>query len=121
MKNAVASDSWPAIPTNSVSPIAAIAALIANRPVCSQKASAYCGIHSSSSASAIQPTVFPLGLDTCDLPRAEQPRRPPQQDREQHDVRDHVREPATEEVDVVLIAGRELLRDADDEAADERA
>ena len=38
-KNACASESWPAIPTRIVSPIAAMIDAIANRPVCSQKLS----------------------------------------------------------------------------------
>ena len=45
-KNALASDSWPVVPTSSVNPMAPMAALIANSPVCIQKASAYCGSHS---------------------------------------------------------------------------
>ena len=38
-KNACPSESWPAIPTSSESPIAAIMAAIANSAVCSQKLS----------------------------------------------------------------------------------
>ena len=53
MKNACASDSWPVVPTSSVNPMAPMAALIANSPVCIQKASAYCGSHSSTATSAI--------------------------------------------------------------------
>src|SRR4051794_20097390 len=118
MKNAVASDNWPVVPTSNVSPMAAIAALIANRPVCSQNASMYCGSHSSSAAKAIQPIVR---LDTRQLPGPEQTGGAPQQAREQHDVGPHVREPPAQEREVVLVAGRQLLGDTDDQAADERA
>src|SRR3954452_12274640 len=116
-KNAVASDSWPVVPTSSVSPMAPMAALIAKSPVCIQKACAYCGSHSSTAISAIQAI---RALDTGQLPRPEQPGGPPQQHDEQHDVRDDVRQPATEERQVVLIAGRELLRDTDHEPRDDR-
>src|SRR5436190_5253321 len=118
MKKAVASDNWPVTPPSSVSPIAAIAALIANRPVCSQNASMYCGSHSSRAAKAIQARVR---LDTSQLPGPEQAGRTPQQDREQHDVGHHVGEPTAQEREVVLVAGRQLLGDADDQAGDERA
>src|SRR5918911_4729731 len=112
MKNACASDSWPVVPTSSVSPMAPMAALIANSPVCIQKASAYCGSHSITAITAIQAM---RALDTGQLPRPEQPGGPPQQHHEQHQVRDDVRQAAAEERQVVLVAGRELLRDADDE------
>src|SRR5919202_2733926 len=115
MKNACASDSWPVTPTSSVSPTAPMAALIANSPVCIQKASAYCGSHSSTAISAIHAM---RALDTGQLPLPEQPGRPPQQHDEQHHVRDDVRQPAAEEREIVLIAGRELLRDADHEPRD---
>src|SRR5919201_4334982 len=103
MKNACASDSWPVTPTSSVSPIAPIAALIANRPVCSQKPSAYCGSHSRKAASATQPTRRSVRReigrrsDTGQLPPAEEPGRPPQKDHEEHDVGHDVRQPAPEE------------------------
>src|SRR5919199_3970745 len=116
-KNACASDSWPVVPTSSVSPMAPIAALIANSPVCIQKASAYCGSHSSTAISAIHAM---RALDTGQLPRPEEPARPPQQHDEQHHVRDDVRQPAAEERQVVLVARGELLRDADDEPRDDR-
>src|SRR3954462_10122693 len=116
-KNAVASDSWPVVPTSSVSPMAPMAALIANSPVCIQKASAYCGSHSSTAISAIHPI---RALDTGQLPRPEQPGGPPQQHDEQHHVRDDVRQPAAEERQVVLVARRELLCDADHEPRDDR-
>src|SRR5919199_1492703 len=115
MKNALASDSWPVTPTSSVRPMAPIAALIAKSPVCIQNAPAYCGSHSSSATSAIQA----IRLDTRDLPRPEQPPRPPQQDHEQDHVRHDVAEPPAEEGELVLIAGRELLRDADDQPGHE--
>src|SRR3954447_21215045 len=118
MKNACASESCPVTPTSSVSPMAPIAALMVNRPVCSQKAWAYCGSHSSNAASAIQPPI--AFLDTTQLPRPEQPRRPPQQDHEQHHVRDHVRQPPAEERELVLITGRHRLGDADQQPADDR-
>jgi hypothetical protein len=38
-KKACASDSWPAVPTRIVRPIAAMIDAIANSPVCSQKLS----------------------------------------------------------------------------------
>src|SRR3954471_1475536 len=117
-KNAVASDNCPVTPTSSVSPIAPIAALIANSPVCSQKASAYCGIQSNKATNPIQAMVF---LDTRHLVGSEEAGRPPQQDREQDHVRHHVRESAAEEGEVVLISRRQLLGHADQEAADERA
>src|SRR4051794_26080840 len=120
-KNACASDSWPVVPTSSVSPMAPMAALIANRPVCIQKASAYCGSQSSRAISAIHPTQAMRGLDTGQLPRPEQPRGPPQQHDEEHDVRDDVRQPATEEGQVILVTGRKLLRDADDQPRDDGA
>src|SRR3954471_12133972 len=115
-KNACASDSWPVVPTSRVSPMAPMAALIANSPVCIQKASTYCGSHSSKAISAIQAM---RALDTGQLPRPEQPGGPPQQHDEQDHVRDDVRQPAAEERQVVLIAGRELLRDADHEPRDD--
>src|SRR5947208_3573923 len=114
-KKAAASDSWPVVPTSSVSPMAPMAALIANSPVCIQKACAYCGSHSSTAISA---THAIRALDTGQLPRPEQPGGPPQQHDEQHHVRHDVREPATEERQVVLVADRELLRDADHEPRD---
>src|ERR687886_2742156 len=107
MKNACASDSWPVVPTSSVSPMAPMAALIVNSPVCIQKASAYCGSHNSTTISA-SPAMRPL--DTGQLPRPEQPGGPPQQHDEQHHVGDDVRQPAAEKRQVVLVAGRELLR-----------
>src|SRR5919197_4812210 len=116
MKNACASDSWPVVPTSSVSPMAPMAALIANSPVCIQKASAYCGSHSITTittSSAMRP------LDTGQLPRPEEPGRPPQQHDEQHHVGDDVRQAAAEEGQLVLIAGRELLHDADDQPRDD--
>src|SRR3954469_20272525 len=119
MKNACASESCPVTPTSSVSPMAPIAALMANSPVCSQKPSAYCGSHSSSTASAIQPMI--AFLDTAQLPRPEQPGGPPQQDHEQHRVRDDVGQPPAEERDLVLVAGRHRLGDADQQAADDRS
>src|SRR3954471_17959548 len=117
-KNALASDSWPVVPTSSVNPMAPMAALIANRPVCIQKASAYCGSHSSTTMSTIHAM---RDLDTGQLPRPEQPGGPPQQHDEQHHVRDDVRQPATEEREAVLIARRQLLRDADHEPRDDGA
>src|SRR6187200_2551416 len=111
-KNAAASDSWPVVPTSSVKPMAPMAALIANSPVCIQKASAYCGSHNSTTITAIQAM---RDLDTGQLPRTEQPGGPPQQHDEQHHVRDDVRQPAAEERQAVLVAGRKLLRDADHE------
>src|SRR3954453_5454704 len=111
MKNALASDSCPATPTSSVSPIAPIAALIANRPVCIQNASAYCGSHRSRAASATHPIVR-ARLDTGDLPWAEPPRRPPKQYDQEHDVGHDVRQAAPEERQLVLVSGRQLLRDA---------
>src|SRR4051794_6211187 len=117
-KNALASDSWPVVPTSSVNPMAPIAALIANSPVCIQKASAYCGSHSSTAISAIHAMRC---LDTGHLPRPEQPGGPPEQHDEQHHVRDHVRQSAAEERQVVLIAGSELLCDPDHEPRDDGA
>src|SRR3954467_11064151 len=110
MKNACASESWPATPTSSVSPMAPIAALMVNRPVCSQKASAYCGSHSSRAASAIQrsPTIA-FVLDTTQLPRPEQPGGPPQQDHEQHHSPYDVRQPPAEECDASLVAASPAL------------
>src|SRR3954470_7126890 len=105
MKKAWASESCPVVPTSSVSPMAAIAALIANRPVCSQKPSAYCGIQSRAPTSTTQPRM--RNLDTGHLPRAEEAPRPPQQDREQDRVGHNVGQAAPEERDVVLVAGRE--------------
>src|SRR5437016_5178304 len=113
MKKALASDSWPVTPTSSVRPMAPIAALIANRPVCSQKAWAYCGSHNSTAASATQPARLTTTSDTGDLPRTEEAPWPPEQDREQHDVRHDVRQPAAEERDLILVAGRQRLRRAD--------
>src|SRR3954471_21289865 len=109
MKNACASESCPVTPTSSVSPMAAIAALMANRPVCSQKPSAYCGSHSSTPTSTTQPTM--RALDTGHLPGPEQAPGPPQQDHEQDRVGHDARQPAAEERDVVLVAGREARRD----------
>src|SRR5919198_6329819 len=100
MKNACARDSWPGVPTSSVSPIAPMAALIANSPVCIQKASAYCGSHSRTAITAI-PAMRPL--DTGQLPRPEQPGGPPQQYDEQHHVGDDVRQAAPEKRQLVLI------------------
>src|SRR5215217_1499331 len=117
-KNAAARDSWPVVPTSSVSPMAPMAALIANSPVCIQKASAYCGSHSRTAISAIKAM---RALDTGQLPRTEQPAGPPQQHDEQHHVRDDVRQPATEERQVVLVAGRKLLRNPDHQPRDDRA
>src|SRR5690242_19128228 len=119
MKNACASDSWPVVPTSSVSPMAPMAALIANSPVCIQNAAAYCGSHSRKAISAIQTIHAMRDLDTGQLPRPEQPGGTPQQHDEEHDVRDDVRQPAAEERQVVLVAGRELLRDADDQPGDD--
>src|SRR3954454_1594584 len=121
MKNALASDSCPVTPTSSVRPIAAIAALMANSPVCSQNPSAYCGSHSSTPARTIQPSRLTTVSDTRQLPRSEQSRRPPQQDDEQHDVGDDVGQPAAQERDLVLVARRQRLRDADQQAPDERS
>src|SRR3954464_616763 len=104
MKNACASESCPVTPTSSVSPMAAIAALMANTPVCSQKPSAYCGNHSRTPASTIQPMI--AFLDTAHLLRPEQPRGAPEQDDEQHRVWDDVRQPPAEERDLILIARR---------------
>src|SRR4051794_4017078 len=118
MKNACASESCPVTPTSSVSPMAPIAALMANRPVCSQKPSAYCGNQSRKLASTIQPMI--AFLDTAHLPRPEQPGGPPQQDHEQHRVRNDIRQPATEERDLVLVAGRHRLGDADQQPTDDR-
>src|SRR4051794_19345706 len=118
MKNACASESCPVMPTSSVRPIAPIAALIANRPVCSQNASTYCGSHSSTATSPTKPSVR---LDTGQLPRPEEAGRAPQQDREQHDVWHDVRQSAAEKVDLVLVAGRQLLRNADHQTGNDRA
>src|SRR3954454_1957303 len=115
-KNAVASDSWPVVPTSSVSPMAPMAELIAKSPVCIQKASAYCGSHSSR---AIRTPQAIRALDTGQLPRPEQPGGSPHQHDEQHHVRDDVRQPAAQERQVVLVAGRELLSDADHEPRDD--
>src|SRR4051794_29401673 len=82
-KNALASDSWPVVPTSSVNPMAPIAALIANSPVCIQNASAYCGSHSSTTMSTIHAI---RDLDTGQLPRPEQPGGPPEQHDEQHQL-----------------------------------
>src|SRR5436305_10047005 len=101
MKNACASDSCPVTPTSSVSPIAPIAALMVNRPVCSQKACAYWGNHNRKPASTIKPMI--AFLDTAHLTRPEQPGGAPQQDHEQHRVRDDVRQSAAEERDLVLV------------------
>src|SRR3954462_7817640 len=119
MKNACASESCPVTPTSSVSPMAAIAALMAKRPVCSQKPSAYCGNHSRTPASTIQPMI--AFLDTAHLTRPEQPGGPPEQDHEQHRVRDDVRQTPAEERDLVLVAGRHRLGDSDQQAADDRS
>src|SRR3954451_18041814 len=116
MKNACASESCPVTPTSSVGPMAAIAALMAKRPVCSQKPSAYCGNHSRTPASTIQPMI--AFLDTAHLTRPEQPGGPPQQDHEQHRVRDDLRHPPAPQRDLVLLAGRHRLADADQQAAD---
>src|SRR4051794_11813283 len=124
MKNACASDSWPVTPTSSVRPIAPIAADIANSPVCSQKPSAYCGNQSRNTtrpAIATRPISRRRASDTGDLPRPEQPRRPPQQHAEQHEVRHALGQAAAEERDLVLVARRERRRDADEQAADDRA
>src|SRR4051812_6679373 len=118
-KNALASDSWPVVPTSSVSPIAPIAALIANSPVCIQKASAYCGSHSSTPTSTIHPISARRDLDTGQLPRSVQAGGSPQQHDEQHDVGDDARQAAAEERELVLVARRELLGDADDEPGDD--
>src|SRR5436190_12839299 len=118
MKNACASESCPATPTSSVSPIAPIAALMVNRPVCSQKPSAYWGNHSRKPASTIQPMI--AFLDTGQLPRPVQPGGPPQQDHEQHRVRDDVGQPPAEERDLVLVAGRHRLRDTDQQPTHDR-
>src|SRR3954452_22453855 len=118
MKNACASESCPVTPTSSVSPMAPIAALMANSPVCSQKPSAYCGNHSRTPASTIQPMI-PF-LDTAHLPRPEQPRGPPEQDHEQHRVRDDVRQASTEERDLILVAGCHRLGDTDQQPAGDR-
>src|SRR3954447_22526854 len=120
-KNAVASDNCPVTPTSSVSPIAPIAALMANRPVCSQKAWAYCGSQSRNAASTIQPARRTQGLDTGLLPRSEEAPRPPQQDREQHDVGHHVRQAPAQEGQLVLIAGRQGLGCPDEQAGDQCA
>src|SRR3954468_15834574 len=108
MKNACASESWPVTPVSSVRPIAAIAAAIANSPACSQNPCRYCGSHSISAMPA-RATTF---LDTMDLPRAEEPRGPPQQDGEQQDVRHDVGHPAAQEDELILVARRQRLRDA---------
>src|SRR4051794_4651560 len=120
-KKACASDSWPVTPTRSVSPIAPIAADIANRPVWSQKLSAYCGSHSRNSTSAAGTSIVRRRSDTGDLPRAEEPRGPPQEHREQDDVRNHLGQPAAEERDLVLVPGREGRRDADRQPSPHRA
>src|SRR2546421_2563147 len=99
MKNACASESCPVTPVSSVRPIAAIAAAMANSPACSQNASRYCGSQSRRPTSARAASL--LGLDTVDLAGAEQARRQPQQDREEHDVGDDVGEPAAEERQLV--------------------
>src|SRR3954454_363806 len=114
MKNALASDSCPATPTSSVSPIAPIAALIANRPVCIQNASAYCGSHRIRAASATHPIVR-VRLDTGDLPCAEQTRRSPKQYDQEHDAGHDVRHSAPGQRQLVSASGRQLLRDADHE------
>src|SRR5215218_4170499 len=110
-------------PPSSVSPIAAIAADIANSPVCSQNASAYSGSHSRNTISATSATRVARRRrsDTGQLPCPEQTRRPPQQHEQQHDERDDLRQPAAEERDLVLVAGRERRRHADHEPADDRA
>src|SRR3954465_10091609 len=122
MKNACASDSWPVTPTSSVRPIAPIAADIAKSPVCSQKPSAYCGSQSRNTtrpAIATRPISRRCASDTGDLPRPEEPRRPPQEHEQQHDVGHDLRQPAPEERDVVLVAGGERRRHADEQAADD--
>src|SRR4051812_25304901 len=117
MKKALARESWPVLPTSSVRPIAPIAADMANRPVCIQNASAYCGSHSSTRTRTTQP-IF---LYTRDLTGPEQAPRPPQQHGEEHDVGHDVAQPAAEERELVLVARGQLDRDADDQPADERA
>src|SRR4051794_33990987 len=112
MKNACASESWPVTPTSSVRPIAPIAADIAKRPVCSQKPSAYCGSHSRKTtrpATATRPTSRRRPSDTGDLPRPEEPRGPPQQHAEQHEVRHDLGQPAAEERDLVLVAAANVV------------
>src|SRR3954453_7701551 len=124
MKNACASESWPVTPTSSVSPIAPIAADIAKSPVWSQKPSAYCGSHSRKTtrpAIATRPSRRRRASDTGDLPRPEEPRRPPQQDEQQHDIGHDLRQAAPEERELVLVAGRERRRNADQQAARHRA
>src|SRR3954463_4521063 len=112
------------MPTSSVRPIAPIAADIANRPVCSQKPSAYWGSHTRNTTRPMATTRLTSRRrpsDTRDLPRAEQPRRPPQEPQQQHDVGHDLRQPPAEEGDLVLVAGRERRRDPDDEPPDDRA
>src|SRR3954453_9561017 len=99
MKNACASESCPVTPVSSVSPMAPIAALMVNRPVCSQKPSAYWGSHSRKPASTIQPTI--AFLDTGHLLRPEEPGGPLEENYEQHRVRDDVRQPPAQERDLV--------------------
>src|SRR5919112_4059723 len=113
MKNACASESCPVTPTSSVSPMAAIAADIAKRPVCSQKPSRKYGATSSATSSAISAVRPASRSDTVDLRRSEEPRRPPQQDEQQHDVGDDLAQPAAQERQLVLIAGGERDRHAD--------
>src|SRR4051794_19176584 len=120
-KKAVASDSCPVTPTSSVSPIAPIAALMAKSPVCSQKPSRYCGSHNNSPASTTQATRLTATSDTGELPCPEQAPRPPQQDGEQHDVGHDVRQPTTEEGELVLIARGQRLGRPDQQAADQGA
>src|ERR671933_2048244 len=98
------------MPSSSLSPIAPIAADIAKSPVCSQNPSAYCGSQSRNATRATiatRPISRRRPSDTGDLPRPEQPRRAPEQDREQHDVRHDLGEAAAEERDLVLVARRE--------------
>src|SRR5215212_7253486 len=59
--------------------------------------------------------------DTADLWRSEEPRWPPQQDEQQHDVGNYLAQAAAQERQLVLIAGGEGDRHADHQPADDSA
>src|SRR5688500_2666618 len=142
-KKACASDSWPLVPTSRLRPIAPMIAPPAANPVRSPDSSTKTGaMNSSTRASSSRPlrrlnrrrgpdagaggaisspSVAVMVSDTGELLRPEQAGRADEQDEDHHDVRDDVAEASSEEQQLVLVARRHGLGDADDHPADERA
>src|SRR6476660_5425187 len=113
-------DSWPAVPTRSVSPTAPMAVAITNRPSCSQKSWSTSGSASATTSRPARPSRRGRS-DTDRLLAAEQTLGPHEQDDDHHDVGHDLAEAAAEEGQPALVAHGQRGDEADDQPPDHRA